>query len=319
MTIPWLLKLSIDALRSHGAQGASIAANLTSNITTTVARNAGLIAIAAITQAVIRTASRIFIFNAGRNIEYGLRRDLFAHLCRLDPGFFRRHATGDVMSRLTNDLSAVRMLFGPASQPGQHGHGVRDRHLVAGCSQPAPDADRPSALSSPHPGGTLVEPRDLCASRALQEQLGALATTLQEDLGRDCRRQELCPRGSPPRRLCPTESRVPGAFPITGPHAGESDAAFRGHGRHRNFDRALGGRSRSHLRAHDLRRADRVQCLSDVPVVPHHRARLDSCRLGNGAWRPGCGCAICCRRSRPSPSRRDRPWPRRRSRPSQSS
>ena len=31
----------------------------------------------------------------------------------MDPGFYRRHPTGDLMSRLTNDLGAVRMLFGP--------------------------------------------------------------------------------------------------------------------------------------------------------------------------------------------------------------
>ncbi len=61
----------------------------------------------------IRTWSRILIFNAGRNIEYRLRRDLFGHLVRLDPAFYRRHPTGDLMSRLTNDLGAVRMLFGP--------------------------------------------------------------------------------------------------------------------------------------------------------------------------------------------------------------
>ena len=64
-------------------------------------------------QALIRTWSRIFIFDAGRNVEYRLRRDLFAHLTRLDPAFYRRHPTGDVMSRLTNDLGAVRALFGP--------------------------------------------------------------------------------------------------------------------------------------------------------------------------------------------------------------
>ena len=67
----------------------------------------------AIFQALIRTWSRILIFNVGRNIEYGLRRDVFEHLCRMDAGFYRRHPTGDVMSRLTNDLGSVRMLFGP--------------------------------------------------------------------------------------------------------------------------------------------------------------------------------------------------------------
>ena len=63
----------------------------------------------------------MLIFNAGRNIEYGLRRDLFGHLVRMDPAFYRQHPTGDLMSRLTNDLGAVRMLFGPGVlEPDQH-------------------------------------------------------------------------------------------------------------------------------------------------------------------------------------------------------
>ena len=103
LAIPWLVKSSIDALR---AQPASVAHAI-------VVRDAALIIGFAIAQALIRTWSRILIFNAGRNVEYRLRRDLFSHLMRMEPAFYRRHPTGDLMSRLTNDLSAVRMLFGP--------------------------------------------------------------------------------------------------------------------------------------------------------------------------------------------------------------
>src|SRR5205814_4208260 len=103
LAIPWLLKQAIDALRGFApavAQGI-------------VVRDAIAIIAFAVLQAVIRTWSRIFIFDAGRNVEYRLRRDLFAHLTRLDPAFYRRHPTGDVMSRLTNDLGSVRLLYGP--------------------------------------------------------------------------------------------------------------------------------------------------------------------------------------------------------------
>ena len=49
-----------------------------------------------------------------RRIEYDLRNDLFVHLTRLDAPFFDRMRTGEIMARLTNDLSAVRMSAGPA-------------------------------------------------------------------------------------------------------------------------------------------------------------------------------------------------------------
>jgi ATP-binding cassette subfamily B protein len=47
-------------------------------------------------------------------VETDLRDDLFAHLLRLDASFYARHATGEIMSRATNDLQAVRMVAGPA-------------------------------------------------------------------------------------------------------------------------------------------------------------------------------------------------------------
>jgi ATP-binding cassette subfamily B protein len=49
-----------------------------------------------------------------RRIEYDLRNDLFMHLETLDPAYFAQTRTGDIMARLTNDLSAVRMAVGPA-------------------------------------------------------------------------------------------------------------------------------------------------------------------------------------------------------------
>src|SRR5665213_3350999 len=49
-----------------------------------------------------------------RHIEYDLRNDLFASLEAVDPTYFARMRTGDLMARLTNDLSAVRMAVGPA-------------------------------------------------------------------------------------------------------------------------------------------------------------------------------------------------------------
>lgn len=67
----------------------------------------------AILQAAIRTFSRILIFNAGRDVEYDLRGDLFGHLLTLHQGYYQRQRTGDLMSRLVNDIGAIRLLLGP--------------------------------------------------------------------------------------------------------------------------------------------------------------------------------------------------------------
>jgi ATP-binding cassette, subfamily B, multidrug efflux pump len=67
----------------------------------------------ALVQGVARTFSRFTIFNIGRDIEYNLRNDLFAHLETLPQSYYQRAQTGDLMSRLVNDVGAVRMMIGP--------------------------------------------------------------------------------------------------------------------------------------------------------------------------------------------------------------
>jgi len=53
------------------------------------------------------------VIGISRHVEYDLRNDLFAHLERLPVAYFQRERTGDLMSRTTNDLAAVRAMLGP--------------------------------------------------------------------------------------------------------------------------------------------------------------------------------------------------------------
>lgn len=49
-----------------------------------------------------------------RHIEYDLKNDIYQHYQELDLNFFKMHRTGDMMSRITEDVSRVRMYVGPA-------------------------------------------------------------------------------------------------------------------------------------------------------------------------------------------------------------
>lgn len=51
---------------------------------------------------------------ASRKVEYDIRNDFFSHLETLDRSFFEETPVGDIMSRATNDLEAVRAMYGPA-------------------------------------------------------------------------------------------------------------------------------------------------------------------------------------------------------------
>jgi ATP-binding cassette subfamily B protein len=98
---PWVLKYAVDDLALGVDAGKLWFYGL------------ALLALAAI-GGVFRFVMRRVIIGASRGIEYDLRNDFFAHLQRLDLAYFEQHRTGDLMSRATSDLNAVRMMIGPA-------------------------------------------------------------------------------------------------------------------------------------------------------------------------------------------------------------
>ena len=99
--IPWLLRRAIDAIGAAAPMR-------------TIWELSGLIVLAAIVGGAFRYGMRELMNGVSRWIEYDLRNDLFTHLETLDPAYFAQTRTGDIMARLTNDLSAVRMAVGPA-------------------------------------------------------------------------------------------------------------------------------------------------------------------------------------------------------------
>ncbi len=99
---PWLIREAIDALSADGADRSVIA------------RYAGLIVGSAILGGAARYGMRELLNGVSRRVEYDLRNRLFDHLTRLDAGFWASMPTGELMSRATNDIAAVRMVAGPA-------------------------------------------------------------------------------------------------------------------------------------------------------------------------------------------------------------
>ena len=99
--VPWLLRAALDAME----RGAPM-----TRIWTLV----GYMLALALIGGIARYGMREMLNGISRRIEYDLRNDLFRHLESLDAGYFARTRTGEIMARLTNDLSAVRMAAGPA-------------------------------------------------------------------------------------------------------------------------------------------------------------------------------------------------------------
>lgn len=66
---------------------------------------------AAIALGVLRYLSTSVMAAIGQRVLYKLRNDLYRHLQRLDVSFFDRNRTGDLMSRVTNDVSILQQLI----------------------------------------------------------------------------------------------------------------------------------------------------------------------------------------------------------------
>ncbi len=100
ITPPLIIKEGIDALSANVNSGKLL-------------YYAGLLLGVALTKAIFQFWQRWILIGISRDVEYDLRNDLFAHLMRLSPRFYTETPTGDLMSKLTNDLNAVRNLVGP--------------------------------------------------------------------------------------------------------------------------------------------------------------------------------------------------------------
>lgn len=73
-----------------------------------------LVLILALLMGIFMYLMRQTIIVMSRLIEYDMRKEIFAHYERLNTAFYKRNNTGDLMSRITEDVSKVRMYLGPA-------------------------------------------------------------------------------------------------------------------------------------------------------------------------------------------------------------
>lgn len=99
--VPWLLRSALDAMRAAAPIRDIVGIG-------------GAMAALALVAGSLRYAMRELLNGVSRHIEYDLRNELYNTLQRQDADYFARFRTGDLMARLTNDLSAVRMAVGPA-------------------------------------------------------------------------------------------------------------------------------------------------------------------------------------------------------------
>ncbi len=170
VSIPWTVKRAVDALERDGA-----AAHLGPFVL--------LILLLAAAHGVARLGSRFAMLGAGQWVEHDLRTALYARLLTLPPAFYHLHRTGDLMSRASNDISALRALAGFGSVMLI---GTLFAFVGTLGAMWAIDPWLTLFAMAPFPGLVVIAKRfnhDVeVRSTAVQEQLGALSAKAQENL-----------------------------------------------------------------------------------------------------------------------------------------
>jgi ATP-binding cassette, subfamily B, multidrug efflux pump len=101
MAAPEFLQRGVDALGTPGASRVLLVM-------------AGALVGVSLLAGAARFGMRQILNAISRWMEYDLRNALYRRLTTLQPSFYHRTPTGDIMARATNDLAAVRMAAGPA-------------------------------------------------------------------------------------------------------------------------------------------------------------------------------------------------------------
>lgn len=80
----------------------------------------GLIVIVAALRGLFLFLSRQTIMIVGKRIEYALKNEIYAHYQALPMKYYRKYSTGDLMTRIMEDVNHVGMYLGPAIMYGIH-------------------------------------------------------------------------------------------------------------------------------------------------------------------------------------------------------
>ena len=83
-------------------------------VQTELVQNIFLILLAAIFAGLFTFLTRQTIINVSRYVEFDLKNEIYDQYQKLSLSFYKRNRTGDLMNRISEDVSRVRMYFGPA-------------------------------------------------------------------------------------------------------------------------------------------------------------------------------------------------------------
>jgi len=104
----------LDQLKLYNSADEAGKAIIMQTLNPALLRFGGLVLLLAVIMGIFMYFMRQTIIVMSRLIEYDMRKEIYDHYQYLDKSFYRRNNTGDMMSRITEDVNKVRMYLGPA-------------------------------------------------------------------------------------------------------------------------------------------------------------------------------------------------------------
>lgn len=117
--VRYALDMVYENIKLYGLyDGFDLQSELFGDLGLTLLMFAGLMLLLALIMGLFMYFMRQTIIVMSRLIEYDLRNEIFKHYEKLNLAFYKRNNTGDLMARITEDVSKVRMYIGPAIMYG---------------------------------------------------------------------------------------------------------------------------------------------------------------------------------------------------------
>lgn len=100
LTVPYVLRLTIDWLQSETRDASGLVRLILAFLA------------ASVLASLFSILMRRILLGLAQRVEHDIRADVFAHLTRMDHGFFQRERTGDIMTKMSSDLFSVKEMIG---------------------------------------------------------------------------------------------------------------------------------------------------------------------------------------------------------------
>ncbi|NNF21980.1 MAG: ABC transporter, partial [Saprospiraceae bacterium] len=116
--VPQTIRKALDFILEKTSQETQVTGSFMDVYGQDILRFSGIVIGLSLLMGFFLYCMRKTIIVMSRLIEYDLRKEIYLHYQKMDLSFYKNNRTGDLMARISEDVSKVRMYLGPAIMYG---------------------------------------------------------------------------------------------------------------------------------------------------------------------------------------------------------